>query len=271
VPALVELFTDPISLSFFGLIFALWIVESLAPARALPRIRGHRLRGALSLLAFFLVSSYLPLLLSPALAPLMLADLSFLGAVGGGLGAYVVYQLFAYAYHRSLHRFGGLFRAVHQMHHSAERLDVPSAFLFGPLDMIGWTLISTLALSLIGISAEGTWVFLLFGTLLSTFQHANVRTPRWLGYLIQRPESHSHHHARGVHAQNYADLPIFDLVFGTFVNPRDFATNTGYYDGASARVGDMLRFHDVTRPRPLEAAKLRRRLPVGAAADGAAQ
>jgi sterol desaturase/sphingolipid hydroxylase (fatty acid hydroxylase superfamily) len=247
VPTLVQLFTDPISLAFFALIGALWALESWAPARALPRIRGHRMRGLLSLVAYFLVSSYLPLLIAPWLAPLKIADLAVLGTLGGGLGAFVVYQLFAYAYHRSLHGFDGLFRSVHQLHHSAERLDVPSAFLFGPLDMIGWTLISTIALSLVGITPSASVVFLLFGTFLSTFQHANLRTPRWLGYLIQRPESHSHHHARGIHSGNYADLPVFDLIFGTFVNPPDFAPNTGYYDGASARVADMLRFRDVTR------------------------
>ena len=38
---------------------------------------------------------------------------------------------------------------------------------------------------------------------------ANVRTPQWLGYLVQRPESHSVHHQRGVHAYNYSDLPLF--------------------------------------------------------------
>ena len=52
------------------------------------------------------------------------------------------------------------------------------------------------------------------------FQHANVRTPRWLGYFVQRPESHSLHHERGVHRDNYSDLPVFDMLFGTFRNPR---------------------------------------------------
>ena len=54
--------------------------------------------------------------------------------------------------------------------------------------------------------------------------------------------------ARGLHRSNYADLPVFDLVFGTFVNPTDFAPATGYYPGGSARVLDMLRFEDVTTP-----------------------
>jgi sterol desaturase/sphingolipid hydroxylase (fatty acid hydroxylase superfamily) len=80
-------------------------------------------------------------------------------------------------------------------------------------------------------------------------QHNRIRTPRWLGYIIQRPESHSHHHERGTHARNYSDLPIFELLFGTFHNPQDFATATGFYDGASARIVEMLRFRDVSVPR----------------------
>jgi len=84
-------------------------------------------------------------------------------------------------------------------------------------------------------------------TFLSVFQHSNIRTPRWLGYIVQRPESHTHHHERGVHAGNHGDLPVFDMMFGTFRDPRDFAPQTGFYDGASARVADMLRFRDVSR------------------------
>ncbi|HKO52836.1 MAG TPA: sterol desaturase family protein [Polyangiaceae bacterium] len=249
MPTLLELFTDPISLAFFAIILTIGGLEARFPARQLPVSRGHRARGALSLLVFFLVSSYLPYLVGPVLAPIQLADLSSLGTWAGAACAMLLYQALGYAYHRSLHRFDGLFRAVHQAHHSAERLDVAGAFLFGPLDMVGWTLCSTLALTVLGVTPEATIVFVLGSSLLSTFQHANLRTPRWLGYLVQRPESHSLHHARGVHRNNYADLPIFDLIFGTFENPRGFAAEAGFYDGASARVSDLLLLRDVTRPR----------------------
>ena len=49
--------------------------------------------------------------------------------------------------------------------------------------------------------------------------HWNVSTPAWLGYLIQRPESHCVHHQHGLHRYNYADLPVWDMLFGTFRNP----------------------------------------------------
>ncbi len=85
-------------------------------------------------------------------------------------------------------------------------------------------------------------------TFCSVFQHANVKTPHWLGYFLQRPESHSVHHQAGVHAGNYSDLPLFDLLFGTFRNPQEFAGQTGFYRGASNRLWDMLLMRDVTRP-----------------------
>lgn len=248
MPTLLELFSDPITWAFFGIFAVLWLLEARFPARALPQVRGHRRRGLTTLLVFFLVSSYLPYWLAARVEPLRVADLSQLGTWPGALVAVLTYQALGYAYHRSIHASDRLFRAVHQAHHSSERLDVPSAFLFGPLDMVGWTVVSTLALTVFGITPQATVVFVLAGTLLSVFQHSNLKTPRWLGYLVQRPESHSHHHARGVHRNNYADLPIFDLIFGTFHNPEHFTQATGYYDGASERVLDMLACKDVSRP-----------------------
>jgi sterol desaturase/sphingolipid hydroxylase (fatty acid hydroxylase superfamily) len=258
VPTLLQLFADPITWAFFGLFVGLWLLEALFPARPLPATPGHQVRGLVALVAFFLVSSYLPHAIGPALEPLRLADLSSLG-LWGALATMLLYQALGYAYHRSMHGSDRLFRAVHQLHHSAERLDAASAFLFGPLDMIGWTVVSTAALSLLGVTTEATVAFVLAGTFLSVFQHANLKTPRWLGYLVQRPESHSHHHARGVHRNNYADLPIFDLLFGTFVNPADFAPETGYHAGGSARVIEMLLLKDVTIPSPEPGSRLAER------------
>ncbi len=51
-----------------------------------------------------------------------------------------------------------------------------------------------------------------------------------------------------IHQGNYSDLPVFDIIFGTFHNPVDFEHETGFYQGASARIGDMLLFKDVTKP-----------------------
>ena len=145
-----------------------------------------------------------------------------------------------------MHNTKFLWLGLHQMHHSAERIDAYGAYYFSPLDMIGFTMIGSLSLVLIvGLSPQSTTLVLYVTTFLAIFQHTNIKTPQWLGYFIQRPESHSIHHQKGVHAYNYSDLPLFDIIFGTFKNPKNFAKKTGFYPGASSRIIDMLRFKDV--------------------------
>jgi len=247
VPTPLQLLLDPISLTVFALYAALIAWEALLPARALPRVRHWRLLGLGAFLAFFFLSSYLPLLWTQWLLPLQLFDLTHLPTWAGALIGLLLYEAGVYAWHRSMHGMPLLWRGFHQMHHSAERLDTYGAFWFSPLDMIGWTALSSLCLTLIiGLSPQAATLVLYATTFLSVFQHANIRTPRWLGYLVQRPESHSVHHQRGVHAFNYSDLPLFDLLFGTFRNPAAHATEQGFYDGASARVPAMLVFRDVS-------------------------
>ena len=47
---------------------------------------------------------------------------------------------------------------------------------------------------------------------------------------------------------NFSDLPLFDIIFGTFKNPKEFAAENGYWDGASSRIGSMLLFRDISEP-----------------------
>lgn len=84
---------------------------------------------------------------------------------------------------------------------------------------------------------------------LGIFQHTNIKTPYWLGYFIQRPESHTVHHAKGIHKHNYSDLPIFDIIFGSFKNPKDYEHETGFYHGASSKIMEMLTFQDINKQK----------------------
>jgi sterol desaturase/sphingolipid hydroxylase (fatty acid hydroxylase superfamily) len=120
--------------------------------------------------------------------------------------------------------------------------------------MAGWTLLGSVCLVLgVGITAEAATLTLLTVTFMAFLSHANIHTPRWLGYIIVRPESHSVHHQRDSHRNNYCELPVIDMLFGTFVNPKTFVEQYGFYDGASARVIDMHLCRDVSRPKQLEA------------------
>jgi len=170
--------------------------------------------------------------------------------VGAGLGI-VVYEFIHYWYHRTAHRFDLLWRLAHQMHHSAEVMDAFSAQYLHPVDVFMFTSLGSLVFyPLLGLTVEAGVVAGAWLGFNAMFQHANIRTPRWMGYLIQRPESHVVHHQRGRHRYNYANLPLWDMAFGTFCNPKNVdGVQAGFYNGASTRILDMLLFRDVSRPR----------------------
>jgi sterol desaturase/sphingolipid hydroxylase (fatty acid hydroxylase superfamily) len=104
------------------------------------------------------------------------------------------------------------------------------------------TLVSVFILGLDPVAAAAVGYV---ATFYGMFQHWNVKTPRWLGYIIQRPESHGIHHELGVHAHNYSDFPLWDILMGTIVNPETFDGEVGFAGDAPQRVGAMLRFKDV--------------------------
>ena len=178
-------------------------------------------------------------------------DLSATGTWLGALIGILVYEFVHYWYHRAIHRFDFLWRTAHQMHHSAERIDAFGAYYIHPVDVFFFTSWASLVLvPLLGLSAGAAAVAAAFLTFNAMFQHANIKTPYWLGFIIQRPESHCVHHGRGIHQNNYSDLPLWDMVFGTFVNPKDVSeVEAGFYDGASTRIPEMLAFQDVSLPK----------------------
>lgn len=248
MPTPLEILFDPISLIILAMYAALMIWEAIAPGREFPQMKYWKLRGITVFVIYFYLSSYLPLLWDEHLASYQLLDLSGLGAGWGAMIGVLLYEFGVYVWHRALHGNDFLWKTFHQMHHSAERLDTYSAFFFSPMDMIGWTFLGSLCFALIvGLSPQAITITILMTNFLGMFQHTNVKTPTWLGYFVQRPESHNIHHAKDVHAYNYSDLPIFDILFGTFKNPKEYEGETGFYEGASERIGDMLLGKDISQ------------------------
>ncbi len=197
----------------------------MPPAWALPERRGWQTAGMVSFVALFYLSWYLALLWDGYLARYQLVELSGLGVAGGTLAGLLVFELGIYAWPRLLNQSDFLWRGFHPMHHSAERLDTFGAFYFNPLDMIGFTLLGSLCLALgVGVA------------------------PPQAATAIQRPESHAIHHRRGIHAYNYSDLPLFDILFRTFRSPWRYLPENGFYPGASRRIIDVLLWRDVSEP-----------------------
>ena len=250
MPTLLDILTSPVTLTVIAAYGLLLLWETFYPGRELPPVRGWKRRGIGCFALFIVTSNYLPLIWDERLGAYQVFDLSGAGVLAGTLIGFVVYEFGVFLWHVMLHRSSTLWRGLHQLHHSAERLDTHGAFYLSPLDMIGWILVSSLCLIVVvGVTPQAATNVLLIARLLNLFQHTNVRTPRWVGYIIQRPESHTVHHGRGVHAYNYCDFPVIDMIFRTFRNPSGYDIKTGFYDGASARVVEMILFNDVSKPK----------------------
>jgi sterol desaturase/sphingolipid hydroxylase (fatty acid hydroxylase superfamily) len=228
---------------------AFLVLDLVYKARPYYRPRFWRLRATAVTIVAIALSFVLPAYLAKLTGEWTLFNLSSLGVWGGAVVGIVVYEFFHYWYHRTVHRSDVLWRLFHQMHHSSESMDAWSANYIAPWDAAMFISLATFVLGpILGLDPGAAAVVNLFLTFNAVFQHANIRTPQWLGYIIERPESHSAHHERGVHRYNYSDLPLWDIVFGTFKNPKTFEGEAGFYDGASTRVVDMMLGRDVSRP-----------------------
>ncbi|HEU5059321.1 MAG TPA: sterol desaturase family protein [Kofleriaceae bacterium] len=250
---------DLVAILVVGTWAAMLALEAVAPRRPYPRVRAWRISGAFFLLLYLAVGAAAPLLVPASLLEWRLLDLTGLGVAGGMIVGFAGLTFASYWYHRACHRVDGMWRWLHQVHHSAPRLDLGGAMVFHPLEMAAFTLIQVAVLVMVlGIDPRAAALVGYASAFYGMFQHLNVRTPRWIGFFIQRPESHGLHHEAGVHARNYSDLPLWDLLFGTFSNPARFDGEVGFGGDAHRRVGAMLFGRDVShgtgtaaqRPRP---------------------
>jgi len=240
-----------IPLAFFGL----WGLEALVNVRGggrpYPRVRGW----AWVALGFFLLTAVVnasaPVWLPPDwIARHRLLDLTGLGLWGAPI-AYVAISFSMYWFHRTEHRFGLLWRGLHQMHHAAERVDMPGWVIAHPLEMVVQTMLITgVATLALGFDPLAATLAATAGLILTMFAHLNVRTPRWLGYVFVRPEQHALHHERGIHARNYGnDVALWDMLFGTYRNPAAFEGEVGFGRPAIRVLPAMLAFADVSGAR----------------------
>src|SRR5262249_15580562 len=144
------------------------------------------------------------------------------------LGYFVITFVY-YWWHRARHQVPFLWRALHQVHHSPSRIEVLTAFYKHPAEIfLNGVLSSTIVYVLLGLDAPSAGAAILLTGIAELFYHWNLRTPRWLGFLIQRPESHCVHHQRGRHTGNFSDLPLWDIAFGTFENPERAPEKCGF-------------------------------------------
>jgi sterol desaturase/sphingolipid hydroxylase (fatty acid hydroxylase superfamily) len=172
-----------------------------------------------------------------------------LGISGTAIG-YVAITFIYYWWHRARHEVPFLWRWFHQVHHSPQRIEVITSFYKHPFELVANGILSSAILYLlVGLGPRAATLAVLLTGLAELFYHWNVRTPYWLGFVLQRPESHCVHHQEGLHSFNFADLPVWDMLFGTFRNPRTWTSRCGFGAACEARLGAMLAGVDVAGER----------------------
>ena len=164
----------------------------------------------------------------------------------GGCLAYFIGTFVFYWWHRCRHRVDWLWRGFHQIHHSPQRIEVITSFYKHPVEMIANSIIgSLLVYTLLGLDLRGGAVFTFCCAAGEFFYHTNVKTPRWVGYVFQRPEMHRIHHEYEKHRNNYGDVTWWDMLFGTYENPKEFGGQCGFDAEKEERLTAMLAFRDV--------------------------
>jgi sterol desaturase/sphingolipid hydroxylase (fatty acid hydroxylase superfamily) len=229
----------------------LLILEALRPARVWPAIRGWRLVGGGFFLAMGGIVTVGPLIVPPDwIARHRLLDLSGLGFAGGFAAGYLGLTFVFYWFHRVEHAFDPPWRLMHQLHHSPQRLDLSGFAFTHPVEMLATALIAATTTTLVfGIDPRAAALVGYVHALASMVQHLNVATPWWLSAIFQRPEAHGLHHERNIHSRNFGDLPLWDMIFGSYANPSSFTGEVGFDLPASRQIGAMLGFADVNGVR----------------------
>lgn len=241
-----------LTIIFVAFIFC-FLLERIVPGWPLPRVRGWPSRvlliNAIQLGVVLLAGLTWERWLSSA----SLFHLSqHVSPVTGGLMAYFIATFIFYWWHRWRHEHNCLWRAFHQIHHSPQRLEVITSFYKHPGEMIVNSIIgSLLVYATLGLSLEAGAIYTLCTALGEFFYHTNIRTPRWVGFVFQRPEMHRIHHQKDRHRNNYGDITWWDMLFGTYENPKEWHHSCGFADPKEQQLLQMLAYKDVHHERKL--------------------
>jgi len=166
--------------------------------------------------------------------------------VVGGFIAYFLATFIFYWWHRWRHEYDFLWVGFHQIHHSPQRLEVITSFYKHPGEMIVNSIIgSFLVYTLLGLSIEAGAFYTFFTAIGEFFYHTNIKTPHWIGYIFQRPEMHRIHHQYNRHKNNYGDIVWWDMLFGTYENPKEWKHKCGFTPQKEERLIEMLMYKDI--------------------------
>jgi sterol desaturase/sphingolipid hydroxylase (fatty acid hydroxylase superfamily) len=234
-------------LSLLVIALSLIFVERLKPGSVLPKVPRWWWR-----IAFLNACQAGLVILAGITWDRWMADSSLLHisrhlpAWGAAAVAYFISTFIYYWWHRWRHESKWFWRFCHQLHHSASRIELLTSFYKHPLEMFINSIIGAgLVYFVLGCSPVVGAIYTFLTAVAEYFYHWNVRTPHWIGRFIQRPESHRVHHQYQHHTQNFGDLPIWDMLFGTYHNPKQNPKRCGFGSERETLFPQMLTFQDV--------------------------
>ena len=167
----------------------------------------------------------------------------------GGVIAYLFSSgWFFYWWHLLRHKISFLWTWLHQIHHSASRIETSTSFYKHPLEIVSDSvLMAILTYSFLGLTFESSPWLSLFSAAGEYFYHMNIKTPQFIGLFFQRPEMHRFHHAHKGQFQvcNYADFPLADMLNGTYNNPPVATLRTGFDVQQETQFAKMIKGVDV--------------------------
>jgi len=181
----------------------------------------------------------LPLLGNVSLSGILSRFFSTKPAWLNGLFGYFCISFFVYWWHRLRHHSNFMWKVFHQIHHSTHRLQALTALYAHPSDFLANTfIINAVAYCLLGFDVNSAAWAALWVAIFEFWEHTNIPTPHWLGYIIVRPGMHRIHHERYRHTNNYG-IPLWDLLFGTYENSSR-KVDCGFESEAEKQLSKML-------------------------------
>jgi lathosterol oxidase len=145
-----------------------------------------------------------------------------------------------YTIHRAYHKIPFLWK-FHAIHHSAKSLDWLASSRIHFFEILITRSSIFLPLYLLGFSHEALAGYIALFHFQAVFIHANFGINfGFLNYILTTPHYHHWHHSDKEEAKdiNYAiNLPIIDMIFGTFYLPKDVWPETYGIQGKPVPVG----------------------------------
>jgi sterol desaturase/sphingolipid hydroxylase (fatty acid hydroxylase superfamily) len=180
--------------------------------RTLADVVTFLIVGSLILLLHWMVSPAFQAAVATQSKPLQLLEAILIANVGGYLG------------HRLSHEVPFLWK-FHKIHHSIAEMDWLAAAHVHPLDQMVTKALTIVPLYMMGFSKATFGAYIGLAVFWAVLIHANVRfKPGLLRWVIATPQFHHWHHSNEPEAfnKNFAgELPLLDLLFGTFYLPKD--------------------------------------------------